>query len=229
MSLNIGPQYYIDKNTSLVLVDSSFPTNSTAVVLLSSITIPGRIVSIKDGIGGLGPDKYITVSTTKGVYFTNSTFAASFNAPYGYMTCTNQSPTSWSITNTYGFPTQSTPVYTLSLSVPDIQSVSSINKVSFPVVNMNVSTLTFGPGSGLSQVYGSVSLLGGTAFVFTNYVNTNSLIFVQRSSLATSTEIGNLVVTKSSGSFTITSYKSDGSTAAFDQSIVDWILFNPAL
>jgi hypothetical protein len=228
MSLNVGPQYYVDKNTSFVLVDSSFPTNSTAVVLLSSITIPGRIVSIKDGLGGLGANKFITVSTTKDVYFANSTFAASFNAPYGYMTCTNQSPTSWTITNTYGFPTQSTPAYTLSLTVPDIQSVSSINKVSYPVVNMNLSTLTFGPGTAPSKVYGSATLTAGTATVTTTYVNTNSLIFVQRTSLNSSTDVGNLVVAKSSGSFTITSYKSDGTTAS-DTSIVDWILFNPAL
>lgn len=229
MALNPGPEYIVNSNTSFVLVDSSFPGNSTAIVYLSSISIPGRIVSVKDSVGGLSMNKYITISTCGGTTFTNGTNTASFNAPYGYATFVNQSASKWNITNTYGFPTQSTPAYTLSLSAQEIYAVSSINRVSYPNYNLSLSTLTFGASTAPNKTYGTETLSGsGAATVTTNYVNTNSLVFVQRTSLNGSTDVGNLVVTKGTGSFTIQSYKDNGTTAS-DPSIVDWLLFNPAL
>jgi hypothetical protein len=220
MSLNIGPEYIVDKNTSFVLVDTLFPIQSTAVVYLSSVSIPGRIVSIKDSTGGLGPTKFITVSTSKDVLFANGTNSASFNAPYGFMTCTNQSPSAWTITNTYGFPTQSTPAYTLSLRSESIEATTiSTNYLS-------LSTLTFANGTTPYKIFGSATLVAGTVTITTNYVNTNSLVFVQRTSLNGSTDIGTLLVTKGVGSFVITS-RTDTGTIASDISSIDWIMFNP--
>ena len=220
MSLNIGPQYYTDVNTSFVLVDTTFPTNSTAVVYLSSISIPGRIVSVRDSTGGLDANKFITVSTSQDVLFTNSTNSASFNAPYGFITCANQGPRNWAITNTYGFPTQSTPAYTVTLNAEDIR-VSTVK-----TVNVNVSSLTFATGTTSYKVFGTATLTAGSVTVTSSAASSTSLIFIQRASLNGSTDVGNLVVTKGSGSFTITSYKNTGATAS-DTSIVDWILFNP--
>lgn len=144
-NVNVGPEYYVDRFTSFVNVDTlGFPIYSTAVVYLSSLSIPGRIVSIRDSTGGLGPEKFITVSTSQGVSFINGTNSASFNAPYGYITCTNQSPTIWNITNTYGFPTQSTPAYVDTLTADTIQTANLVitNEFSTSVITIEELTVT---------------------------------------------------------------------------------------
>jgi hypothetical protein len=235
MSINLGPEYIVNSNTSLVLVDTGFPTNSTAIVYLSSVSIPGRIISIKDSTGGLGPDKFITISTSKGVYFTNSTTSAKINAPYGFITCTNESSRNWAITNIYGFPTQSTPAYTLELNTQNIQ-VSSISSVSMLAStftskslftnNVTLSTLTLSPAPSASKIFGTATLTAGVVVITTSYANLSSLIFIQRTAQNSSTYVGHLIVSKSEGNFVIQSLKIDGSAATGDVSSVDWILFN---
>lgn len=191
MSLNIGPEYYVDRNTSYVLVDTSFPANSTAVVYLSSISIPGRIVSVKDSTGGLDVTKFITVSTSKDVYFANSTVSASFNAPYGFITCTNQGPRNWVITNTYGFPTQSTPAYTLSLTAGAIQ-VSSISSFSVYTKTLFVSSIiTDGLTANSVTFPGYVNITTANEFTASTITSSNSIrgLTVETSNLTASNTI----------------------------------------
>ncbi len=115
MNLNIGPEYYINSNTSAVLIDSRNIINgSTAVVYLSSITDPGRTISIRDTTGYLDSTTYITLSTTRNVYFPNQQSTFSFRTPYGFANCTNPTSTSWQLTNVYAHALNPTVLDTLT-------------------------------------------------------------------------------------------------------------------
>lgn len=131
MDLNIGPEYYVDSNTSLVLVDSKkINAGATAVVYISSVSIPGRIVSIKDSAGFLDTNRFITISACKDVVFQrnisstyNNESSFQFNTPFGYTTFTNVDLYTWNLKTSYSYPLTSN--FTTQINAGEIH-VSSI-------------------------------------------------------------------------------------------------------
>lgn len=173
MNLNIGPEYYITSNTSAVLIDSRNIINgSTAVVYLSSITDPGRTISIRDTTGYLDSTTYITLSTTRNVFFPNQESIFSFRTPYGFANCTNPTSTTWQLTNVYAHslnPTVVTHFSTYTLQASTVKSeyiqsrsitVQNFTTVSDPSNNFIVDS------GGTSQVLTNVnfSTLNGRGF-----------------------------------------------------------------
>ena len=60
-------------DTSLILINTQTLTaNQSAVVILSSISYPGRTVTVRDSIGFLSSPQSIIVSTQNGVSFADS-------------------------------------------------------------------------------------------------------------------------------------------------------------
>jgi hypothetical protein len=133
MNLAKGPEYYINTYTSGLLIDSStiYP-GSTAIVYLSSIATPGYSVSVRDSTGYLSTNKYITLSTTKDVFFQDQQSTFSFNAPYGFATLKNNSSTSWQLTNLYSYPFSPSSLNTF-LGTSNIQ----VSTISCEYINTN--------------------------------------------------------------------------------------------
>ncbi len=173
MNLNIGPQYYINSNTSAVLIDSRNIINgSTAVVYLSSITDPGRTISIRDTTGYLNSTTYITLSTTRNVYFPNQQSTFSFRTPYGFANCTNPTSSSWQLTNVYAHSLNSTVLtnlntYNLQASTVASQyfqsrSITVQNFTTFSDLSDNIIVDSNGTSNILTNV--NFSTLNGSPF-----------------------------------------------------------------
>ena len=207
MNLNIGPQYYVDSNTSLVLVDSKkIDSNASAVVYISSVSIPGRIVTIRDSAGFLDANRFITISTTRdvrltrnlsSVYNNQSTFQ--FNTPFGYTSFTNIASSNWSLTDSYSYPLTSN--YTSQINAGEIQ-VSSIVAKTIQANTFTVNTYVDYQISTISTLF--VSSLNNTPFTPPDVANVkvSSITFVATPSDTTYQVFG--TGTFVSGSVTIT-------------------------
>ena len=75
----------VNGDTSLILVNTrDLTAGQNAVVLLSSISYPGRTVTIRDSVGYLSTPQKIIVSTQTGVKFSDGTSQIVITQPYGY-------------------------------------------------------------------------------------------------------------------------------------------------
>ena len=99
----------VNQSTSVVQVDTStvvYP--NSAVVLLSSITAPGTIITIRDITGYASTNRGIAVSTTAGVHYLDGPGCNVYNInqPYGFLTVTPRTSNVWAVINTFAFPDQ---------------------------------------------------------------------------------------------------------------------------
>ena len=99
----------VNQSTSVVHVDTStvvYPRN--AVVLLSTITTPGTIITIRDVTGYASTNRGISVSTMAGVQFLDGPGCNVYNInqPYGFLTVTPRTSNVWAVLNTFAFPDQ---------------------------------------------------------------------------------------------------------------------------
>ena len=99
----------VNQSTSVVQVDTStlvYP--NSAVVLLSSITAPGTIITIRDITGYASTNRGIAVSTTNGVHYLDGPGCNVYNInqPYGFLTVTPRTSNVWAVINTFAFPDQ---------------------------------------------------------------------------------------------------------------------------
>ena len=99
----------VNQSTSVVQVDTStvvYP--NSAVVLLSSITAPGTIITIRDITGYASTNRGIAVSTTSGVHYLDGPGCNVYNInqPYGFLTVTPRTSNVWAVINTFAFPDQ---------------------------------------------------------------------------------------------------------------------------
>jgi hypothetical protein len=115
-------------------------------------------------------------------------------------------------------------------------NVSTINSSAYPIRDFGsifTSTLRFANGTSPYKTFGTGTLVGGTLTITNNYVTTSPdvLIFITRTTfgLPTSGSLGQLIVTKNNGSFTVNSLLEDGSLSTLDISSFTWIIFNPSL
>ena len=116
----IAQSITVDSNTSVVLLNTqTLIDNQDIVVLLSTSTLPGRIISIRDTTGNITPLRRIVVSTSIGVQYFNTNYPSSvvINQPFGFITVTNRDPTTWVLQNTFAFPAEQ--------SVADVQGVNA--------------------------------------------------------------------------------------------------------
>ena len=156
------PPVVINGDTSLILVDTKGLTaGQSAVVLLSSISDPGRTVTIRDSLGYLSSPQSIIVSTLPGVLFANGTSSVTLTQPYSYLTVTSRDSTSWNETNSFAFPMYQTIANVRSVNVSSVTTSNLYVQgfVSTPYIHVGTLTatstsVTFGPTYTSSLVVG---------------------------------------------------------------------------
>lgn len=143
----------VNGDTSLVLINTKDLTaGQTAIVLLSSVTYPGRTVTIRDSIGYLSSPQTILISTQRGVKFADGTSEIRITQPYGYLTVTSRDIYSWNVKNSFGFPQNQTIANALSLTTSSVVTSNLYSQlfISTPYVTTNTLNATstvsiFGP------------------------------------------------------------------------------------
>jgi hypothetical protein len=128
----------VNGDTSLVLVNTrDLTAGQTAVVLLSSISYPGRTVTIRDSLGYLSSPQRILVSTQQGVNFADGTSQIEITQPYGYLTVTSRDAYSWNLKNSFGFPQNLTIANALSLTTSSVTTSNLYSQLylSTPYIN----------------------------------------------------------------------------------------------
>ena len=135
----------VNGDTSLVLINTKDLTaGQTAVVLLSSVTYPGRTVTIRDSIGYLSSPQTILISTQRGVKFADGTSEIRITQPYGYLTVTTRDVYSWNVKNSFGFPQNQMIANALSLTTSSITTSNLYSQlyVSTPYLTTNTLNAT---------------------------------------------------------------------------------------
>ena len=143
----------VNGDTSLVLINTKDLTaGQAAVVLLSSVTYPGRTVTIRDSIGYLSSPQTIVVSTQQGVQFADGSSRVLITQPYGYLTVTTRDPYSWDLKNSFGFPQNQSIANSLSLTTSSVTTSNLYSQlyVSTPyltthTLNVTSTTAVYGP------------------------------------------------------------------------------------
>lgn len=148
------PQIQINASTSVVLVDTSVLTaGGVAVVLLSSIQTPGRVITVRDSTGYLSTPQTIIVSTTNGVAYSDGTSSIAITQPFGFISFESRDSYSWNIVNTFGFP--------LYQTIANVKSLQTSTITSQRVVASNtISTNYFNTHS--AYVQSTMEVLGPT-------------------------------------------------------------------
>ena len=157
----------VNGDTSLILVNTrNLTAGQSAVVLLSSISYPGRTVTIRDSVGYLSSPQTIIVSTQKNVLFADGSSSITITQPYGYLTVTSRDPYSWNLKNSFGFPQNLTAanVYSLVAGSVTTSNLFSQQYVSTPYLNsasMNVTSTAaiFGPTFASTLLVGPPQLM----------------------------------------------------------------------
>jgi hypothetical protein len=143
----------VNGDTSLVLINTrDLTAGQSAVVLLSSISYPGRTVTVRDSVGFLSSPQTIVVSTLPGVKFTDGTNSVIITQPYGFLTMTSRDPYSWNLKNSFGFPLDQTVANVSSLTTSSITTGSiyiendaSTNYLNAQSLNVTSSMAVYGP------------------------------------------------------------------------------------
>ena len=141
--MTILSNIYVDSNVSVVLADTSnLPNNNDIVVLLSTIYVPGRIVSVRDVFGNLSSTKRIIVSTMAGNRFLDNTSSIVLDQPYAFVTVNNLQPSVWVLQNTFAFPQQASAASLIGLTASyGIFSTIQIQTVLSRMIIFQISLL----------------------------------------------------------------------------------------
>jgi hypothetical protein len=135
----------VNGDTSLVLVNTrDLTANQSEVVILSSISYPGRTVTIRDSAGFLSSPQTIIVSTQRGVLFADGTSSVTLTQPYAYLTVTSRDATSWNLKNSFGFPQNLTVANAAALTTSTIvtSNLYASRFVSTPYINLQTISVT---------------------------------------------------------------------------------------
>jgi hypothetical protein len=111
----------ITSNVNLLLVNSSTITDyNPYIAYVSSVSIPGRIATVRDAVGLVSsPGRLIIVSTLKDVQFSDGTSSITISQPYGYISLSSRDKNTWDIINTFAFPMPSPVSYVSSIYATD--------------------------------------------------------------------------------------------------------------
>jgi hypothetical protein len=157
--------YSVNASTSVVLLDTSILTaGASAVVLLTSVSPPGRNVTIRDSLGYLSSPQSIIVSTVQNVYFADGTSSIQISQPFATLSFTSRDTSTWNIINTFGFPLYDT-----------IANVNSITASTFTGTTLDVGgTISTSQIIGNSLYLTSSSQVLGPTFVSSIVVGSQS-------------------------------------------------------
>jgi hypothetical protein len=180
--------YIVSPSTSVVLIDTSILTaGASAIVLLSSSTLPGRNVTIRDSLGYLSSPQSIIVSTTSGISFADGTSSIQLAYPFANISFSSRDTTSWNIINTFGFPLYDTTANVNSLTTSTLTTQNMYIHETLSTQTIIGSTLyltgisrTLGPSYMSSFVVGSQSdpeIPGYSAYILgSSYISSNIVI-----------------------------------------------------
>lgn len=155
----------ITNNVNLLLVDTSVITsNNPYVAYVSSVSIPGRIATIRDSTGYLSSvNQKIIISSMKDVLFNLSTSSITITQPFGFVSLISRDKNTWNVINNYAFPAP-TVAFVSSVYVSDTAYAGSYfasQYVSTPYVNTsNISSYNIVASNSIS----------------TNSINANSIL-----------------------------------------------------
>ena len=197
----IAQTVIVDSNTSVVLLNTQTITdNQDIVVLLSTSTLPGRIVSIRDTTGNMTPLRRIVISTMSGAQYYNTNFPSSvvINQPLGFVTVTNRDPYTWVLQNTFAFPAE--------LSVADVQGVNANYVFANTLFSSNAIT--------------TKTHLYAASTVSTTYVNTMDVLASGNLYVGSTSALSNAPRFQTTGNAVFTGNVSAWSTISTGQDIV---------
>jgi hypothetical protein len=95
----------VTASTSVVLVATSVNAPTEHVVLFPQLSNIGRLITVRDNDGQASLTNPIIMSTMTGTTFTTGN-QIKINQPFGFVTVTTQTPTTYSILNTFAFPAE---------------------------------------------------------------------------------------------------------------------------
>ena len=175
----------VNGDTSLVLVNTrDLTAGQNAVVLLSSISYPGRTVTIRDSVGYLSTPQKIIVSTQTGVKFSDGTSQILITQPYGYLTVTSRDPYSWNPKNSFGFPQNLTIANTLSLTTSSVVTSDLYSQVYVSTPYLTTNSLNVTSTAVISgPTYASTLLVGNPRITSNLLINDPGYSFYSQGSM----------------------------------------------
>ena len=158
------PPIIVYGSTSVVLVNTQTLTaGESAVVLLSSVSDPGRNVTIRDSLGFLSSPQSIVVSTMNSIRFADGTSSVTLNQPYSYVTVASRDTSSWNLVNTFAFPQNQT-----------VASVNSLTTSSITTSNLYASQFISTAALITDRLFtNSTAIVLGPTFISTLVVGTD--------------------------------------------------------
>ena len=194
------PYSTIMNNVNVVLVDSSTitPTNPY-IVYISSVSVPGRVATVRDATGYLSTPNRIIVSTLKDVLISPNISTFTITQPFGYISLSSRDINTWNIINTFAFPdpqgtanvsslhvndgmTATNLLATIYISTPYVNtySISSFNLVASNAISTGflqadlISTNTLRSYGAIKSDRLRVSTISST-YIYNNYMSTGSI------------------------------------------------------
>ena len=150
MSAQAQPPIYIDDSIGLLNIDTSDPTLSPHIVLLSSMKTVGQPITIRDSFGSASDTNVIMISTIEDVHFAKEGGPGSnlytITQSYGSITVTPQhtqpttTSTSWKAVNTFSFP-DSTRAATIHLTKVSTLVAGGLDVAQTNVLNTTISSI----------------------------------------------------------------------------------------
>ena len=204
----------ITSNVNLLLVNSSTITNfAPYIAYVSSVSIPGRIATVRDAVGLVSsPGRLIILSTLKGVLFSDGTSSITISQPYGYVTLSSRDKNTWDIINTFAFPQPSPVSYVSSVyasasinanSIVARSYISTTNLTVDSISSINIRASTISTGVLLANRISTYSLFSFNSLLTNISSQTISTTNLFASLLSTNrlktNDIGTSTVTFNSG------------------------------
>jgi hypothetical protein len=142
----------VNGDTSLVLVNTrNLTAGQSAVILLSSISYPGRTVTVRDSVGFLSSPQTIVISTQNNILFADGTSSVVITQPFGYLTVTSRDPYSWNFKNSFAFPLNQTIANVNSLTTNSVTTDNVYSQLYMSTPYLNTASLT---ATSTAAVYG---------------------------------------------------------------------------
>ena len=180
--MSANPTYYVNASTTLIQIDSSqitYPGN--AIVYLSSLNLPGSLVTIRDIYGAASTNKGIIISTTFGNSFVNGAVpyqtmsSVIIQQPYGYVTVTPRTSTIWNLLNSFGMPQETQAFNINTINVNNTAFVSTIVASNAYISSASVSSISTNVLTVLTSVSIGKALYVGSTTALMNNVGISTL------------------------------------------------------
>ena len=148
----------IMNNVNVILVDSSTITPATPyIVYISSVSIPGRVATVRDATGYLSSPNKIIVSTLKDILISPNISTFTITQAYGYITLSSRDSNTWNIVNTFAFPDPQGTANVSSLYVNagiNASTLFTTAYISTPYVNTySISSFNLVASNAISSAY----------------------------------------------------------------------------